>query len=122
MSAKGKVERRNRRKFRIRKNVKGSAERPRLTVFRSNSHVYVQAVDDWNGRTIAHASSLNDDAVKGIVDGKGKVSVSFAVGKVIAQRLKELSIDAAVFDRSGYLYHGRVQAIADGAREGGLKV
>lgn len=122
MSAKGKIARRERRKFRIRKNMVGSAERPRLTVFRSNSHVYVQAIDDWSGKTLAQASSLNDETVKGLIDGAGKVGISFAVGKAIAQRLKEMNIDAAIFDRNGYLYHGRIQAIADGARDGGLKV
>jgi large subunit ribosomal protein L18 len=122
MSAKGKIARRERRKFRIRKNMVGSAERPRLTVFRSNSHVYVQAIDDWSGKTLAQASSLNDETVTGLVDGAGKVGISFAVGKAIAQRLKEMNIDAAIFDRNGYLYHGRIQAIADGARDGGLKV
>lgn len=120
MSAKGKIERRNRRKFRIRRKIKGTNECPRLTVFRSNTHIYVQAIDDRSGRTLAQASSLNDEVVKGLVDGTGKIGVSFAVGKAIAQRLKEQNVSAAVFDRNGYLYHGRIKAIADGAREAGL--
>ncbi len=120
MSAKGKIERRNRRKFRIRKRLVGSNERPRLTVFRSNTHIYVQAIDDRTGRTLAQASSLNDDIVKGMVDGNGKVSIGMAVGKAVAQRLKEQNISTVIFDRNGYLYHGRIKAIADGAREAGL--
>lgn len=120
MSAKSKIQRRDRRKFHIRKRVQGTAERPRVTVFRSSRHVYVQAIDDVAGRTLAQASSLHDEAVTAIVEGAGKTGLSTAVGKAIAQRLKEQNISTAVFDRNGYLYHGRVKAVADGAREGGL--
>jgi large subunit ribosomal protein L18 len=120
MSAKPKIQRRNRRKFHIRKRVQGTAERPRLTVFRSSRHVYVQAIDDVARRTLAQASSLNDEAVKAMVEGAGKTGLSTAVGKAIAQRLKEQNISSVVFDRNGYLYHGRIKAVADGAREGGL--
>jgi large subunit ribosomal protein L18 len=120
MSAKSKIQRRNRRKFHIRKRVQGTAERPRLTVFRSSRHVYVQAIDDVARRTLAQASSLNDEAVKAMVEGAGKTGLSTAVGKAIAQRLKEQNISSVVFDRNGYLYHGRIKAVADGAREGGL--
>lgn len=122
MSAQGKIARRTRRKIHIRKKVSGTPERPRLTVFRSLKHIYVQAIDDVTGATLAQASSLNDEGVKSIIEGNGKVGVGAAVGKAIAQRLKEKNIDAAVFDRNGYLYHGRVKAIADGAREAGLQV
>ena len=122
MSAQAKTARRTRRKIHIRKKISGTPERPRLTVFRSLKHIYVQAIDDVTGATIAQASSLNDEAVKQIIEGNGKVGVSTAVGKAIAQRLKEKNIESAVFDRNGYLYHGRVKAIADGAREGGLQV
>jgi large subunit ribosomal protein L18 len=123
MSTKPNTQRRDRRKHHIRKKIQGTAERPRLSVFRSASHIYVQAIDDLSGRTVAQASSLNDPTVKGLVEGeKGKVGLSVAVGKAIAQRLKEQNISAAVFDRNGYLYHGRVKAVADGAREGGLQV
>jgi large subunit ribosomal protein L18 len=122
MSAKGTIERRARRKLRIRRRVSGTAERPRLSVFRSARHIYVQAIDDISGRTLAQASSLHDEVVSGLVGDGARSSVSVAVGKAIAQRLKEQNIESAVFDRSGYLYHGRVQAVADGAREAGLKV
>ena len=120
MSAKSKIQRRNRRKFHIRKRVQGTAERPRVTVFRSSRHIYAQAIDDVAGRTLAQASSLNDEAVKGMVEGAGKTGLSAAVGKAIAQRLKEQNISSAIFDRNGYLYHGRIKAVAEGAREEGL--
>lgn len=122
MSAKSPIERRTRRKRGIRKKVAGTAQRPRLTIFRSLKHIYVQAIDDLNGQTIAQASSLNDQAVTQLVEGGGKVPVGVAVGKAIAQRLKEQNILAAVFDRNGYLYHGRVKAVAEGARQNGLQV
>ena len=122
MSAKSSIERRVRRKRGIRKKLFGTAERPRVTVYRSLSHIYAQAVDDLNGTTIAHASSLNDSIVAGLIDGKGKVSVGKAVGKAIATRLKEKDVASAIFDRNGYLYHGRVKAVAEGAREGGLQL
>jgi len=122
MSAKSKIQRRNRRKFHIRKRVQGTGERPRVTVFRSLKHVYVQAIDDVTGKTIAQASSLNDAGVTSLVEGTGKTGLSTAVGKAIAQRLQERNITAAVFDRNGYLYHGRVKAVADAAREAGLQL
>jgi large subunit ribosomal protein L18 len=122
MSTKPNTERRSRRKFHIRKKLQGTSERPRLSVFRSANHIYLQAIDDIAGRTLAHASSLNDELVKGMIDGKGKVSVGAAVGKAMAQRLKEQNVSVAVFDRNGYLYHGRVKAVADGVREGGVQV
>jgi len=113
-----KYERRQIRRYRIRNKVAGSLERPRLSVFRSSAHIYAQIIDDISGATIAQASSRDD--VKSMVEGKGKVGVSTAVGKLLAQRAKEKGIEKVAFDRGGYLYHGRVKALADGARAGGL--
>ena len=113
-----KHERRRIRRYRIRNRVVGSTERPRLSVFRSSTHIYAQIVDDVKGITLTHASSRDD--VKALVEGKGKVGTSTAVGKLLAQRAKEQGISAVAFDRGGYLYHGRVKALADGARAGGL--
>lgn len=124
MSVNSKQDRRVRRRRSIRKSISGTAERPRLTVSRSSKHIYVQAIDDTSGETIASASSLNDDLVGQIIgteEGSRNVGTSKAVGKAVAQRLKEKNVEAVVFDRNGYLYHGRVSAVADGAREGGLK-
>lgn len=103
------------RHARVRAKIKGNAQRPRLSVFRSNAHLYVQIIDDAEGKTLASAS---DQEVK--VSEKGKVSKALAVGKLIAQKAKEKKISKVVFDRGGYQYHGRVKAVADGAREGGL--
>jgi len=113
-----KYERRQIRRYRIRNKVSGNAARPRLSVFRSSAHIYAQIIDDTTGATIAQASSRDD--VKSFVEGKGKVGISAAVGKLLAQRAKEKSIVLVAFDRGGYLYHGRVKALADGARAGGL--
>ena len=109
---------RERRHVRVRKNVRGSADRPRLVVYRSNVGIYAQVVDDREGRTLAAASSLEKDLS---VDGKGKVGVAAAVGKRVGERAKAAGIDAVVFDRGGNRYQGRVAALADGAREAGLK-
>ena len=123
MSAKGKLERRTRRKGAVRRKVSGTAERPRVTVFRSGRHIYVQAIDDISGTTIAAASSLNDEGVRGALDGEATgVKMGSAVGKTLATRLKEKNVTAVVFDRNGYLYHGRVRAVAEGVREGGLQM
>jgi large subunit ribosomal protein L18 len=111
-------ERRRIRRYRIRKRVTGSAERPRLSVYRSNTHIYAQIIDDLSGRTVAAASSR--DGVKPD-EGKGKTAVSTAVGKLLAERAKAKGISKVSFDRGGYLYHGRVKALADGARAGGLE-
>ncbi len=114
-----KEDARRRRKVRIRKKVSGTAQRPRLVVFRSNMHVYVQLVNDEQGVTIASSSTL--------ALGKGGAAVkpnrenAAKVGKDIAAKALEKSIDKVVFDRNGYIYHGRIKALADGAREGGLK-
>ena len=111
-------DRRYRRHLRVRKKISGTGERPRLVVFRSLKHTYAQLVDDERGHTIVGASDMSSDLA---TDKSGKVGVAFSVGKSIATRAKELGISRAVFDRAGYLYHGRVKAVADGAREGGLE-
>ena len=123
MRIKTREDRRDRIKFRIRKRVRGSEVRPRLTVFRSVAHMYVQVVDDMTGRTIAAASTV-EPAVKGTlakgVSG-GNVAGAKAIGKAIAERLLEKGVKRVVFDRNGFLYHGRVKAVADAAREAGLE-
>ncbi len=113
-----RVYRRLRIKLRIRKEVSGTSDKPRLAVFRSNKEIYTQLIDDLTGTTMAAASSRE----KGISEKKAnKTEKAKLVGKLIAERAKEAGIDTAVFDRSGYLYHGRVKALAEAAREGGLK-
>jgi large subunit ribosomal protein L18 len=111
---------RKRRHVRIRKKVQGTAERPRLSVFRSLNHIYAQLVDDLAGRTIMTVSSLDKGLVPDVKTAKGKVAAGKIVGKALAAKAKEKGIDRVCFDRGGYLYHGRVKAVADGAREGGL--
>jgi large subunit ribosomal protein L18 len=111
-------DRRYRRHLRVRKKISGTAERPRLVVYRSLKHTYAQLVDDERGHTLVGASDMSHDLAP---EGTGKVSVASAVGKMMAAKAKELGITRAVFDRGGYLYHGRVRAVADGAREGGLE-
>jgi len=123
MRIKTKEDRRDRIKFRIRKRVHGTAGRPRLTVYRSVAHIYVQVVDDTTGRTIASASSV-EPAVKGALEKSahgGNVAGAQAIGKTIAERLKDKGVTRVVFDRNGFLYHGRVKAVADSAREAGLE-
>lgn len=115
-----KIERRKRIRMRIRKIVSGTAERPRMTVFRSNKQIYVQLVDDLNGVTLASASS-KDKEVADKVAGLNKNQVAALVGKLAAERSAEKGIKEVAFDRNGYLYHGRVKMLADAAREGGLK-
>lgn len=105
---------------RVRKQVKGTTERPRLCVFRSLDHIYVQIIDDSQGHTLAAASTLDADVRKEL-SGKNKTDQSKVVGKAIAKRAIEAGVKQVVFDRGGYLYHGRVQALADAAREGGLE-
>ena len=113
-----KLDRRNRIKKRIRKIVKGSPERPRLSVFRSNRQISVQLVDDVNGKTLLSVSSL----IKEIAEKKGnKTQQAEEVGKMIAEKAKEKGITDIVFDRSGYLYHGRIKVLAESARKAGLK-
>ncbi len=116
-----RYERRIKRRFRIRKRVVGSMQRPRLSVFRSARHIYVQAVDDQAGRTLAAASTGEKDLRGGIQGYTGNKAAAGVVGKAIAERLKKLGIEAVVFDRGGNRYTGRVRALAEGAREAGLK-
>ena len=118
MNAKIKTARRQRIRFNIRKNVSGSATKPRLSVFRSNTDIYAQIIDDTKGATIAAASTKDKDikAQTGTKTEKSKL-----VGAAIARKAAALGVSEVVFDRSGYLYHGRVKSVADGAREGGLK-
>jgi large subunit ribosomal protein L18 len=111
-----RVEGRARRKLRIRKKVEGDNARPRLTVFRSNKQIYAQVIDDATGQTVAAATSLGRDK-----PGEGgKTAVATQVGEAIAAVCKEKGVTQVVFDRNGYMYHGRVKALADGARKGGL--
>jgi large subunit ribosomal protein L18 len=109
-------EARHRRHRRVRGKVTGTADRPRLVVSRSNRGIVAQLVDDSNGRTVASASWLQVKSFKG-----KKTAQAAEVGKLLAQKAKDANVDSAVFDRGGYLYHGRVKALADAAREGGLK-
>ena len=102
-------------KQRVRKHISGTAERPRMTVFRSNKQIYVQVIDDLTGKTLAAASSV------AMTDKAPKKELASKVGEIIAQKSKEAGIEAVVFDRNGYLYHGRVKELADAARKGGLK-
>jgi len=110
----------NRRKIhaRLRRKVRGTPERPRLSVFRSLHHIYAQVIDDTQGRTLASASSNEKEAKLG---GGGNLQGAKAVGQLIAERVKQRGIQRVVFDRGGYLYHGRVKALADAARAGGLE-
>jgi large subunit ribosomal protein L18 len=118
LSAKSKVEARKRRHRRVRKRVVGTKDRLRLSVFRSNSHLYAQIIDDLAGRTIATASTL-DPAIKPRVKGN-TIEAAKLVGVALAERAKAANVTAVVFDRGGYLYHGKLKALADAAREAGL--
>jgi len=113
---KQKTLRRTRRKTGIRKRVYGTAESPRLSIFRSSKHVYAQVIDDATGRTLAAASSVADKLEKG-----GNIEAAAAVGKSIAEKAKTAGVESVAFDRNGFRFHGRVKALADAAREGGLK-
>ena len=105
---------------RIRKKISGTPERPRLAVFRSQAHIYAQVIDDGTGRTLCSASSL-DETLKSDAKRGADVAAAKAVGSLIATRAKEKGVLAVVFDRGGFQYHGRIKALADAAREGGLK-
>ncbi|MBK9475148.1 MAG: 50S ribosomal protein L18 [Tetrasphaera sp.] len=117
--AKGKAAARGRRHFRLRKHLSGTAARPRLVVSRSSRHVFVQVVDDTEGKTLASASTMESDLRT--FDGD-KTAKAKRVGELVAERAKAAGVEAVVFDRGGNKYHGRVAAIADGAREGGLSL
>ena len=113
-----KTEARQKIRYRIRKKISGTSEAPRLSVFRSNSEIYAQLIDDNSGLTLASASSKQKDIS---TQKAPKTELSKMVGKSIAQKATELGIKKVIFDRSGYIYHGRVKAVAEGAREGGLE-
>lgn len=110
---------RQRRRFRVRKALRGTAARPRLSIFRSHLHIYAQVIDDESGRTLAAASS-NDKTLRGDVKGGGNKAAATAIGKAIAERAKAAGVTAVCFDRGEYKYHGRIAALADAAREAGL--
>jgi len=114
-----KAEHRVRRHRRVRKKVSGTAERPRLAVFRSNKHIYVQAIDDLAGRTIASASTMEADLR---ASTGSTVEAAKKVGKLVGERTKAAGVNTVVFDRGGFKYHGRIAAVADGAREAGLEL
>jgi large subunit ribosomal protein L18 len=123
MKIKTKKDRRVRIALRQRKRISGTPERPRLRVFRSVSHIYAQVIDDMSGQTLASASSA-EPSLKSVFGGKtrgGNVEGAKALGKTIAQRLQEKGIKRVVFDRGGFLYHGRIKAVAEAAREAGLE-
>ena len=123
MRIKTREDRRDRIKFRIRKRMAGTTQKPRLSVFRSEQHIYVQVIDDMNGQTIASASTV-DPKVKGKMPkgvAGGNIKGAELIGSTIAERLKEKGITKVVFDRNGFLYHGRVRAVAEAARSAGLE-
>ncbi len=115
-----KYQGRKQRHARIRGKLSGTAERPRMNIFRSLSNIYVQVIDDVAGKTLVSASTI-DNEIAPKLDGKSKVEAAKIVGQAVAERAKEAGITAVVFDRGGYKYHGRVAALAEGAREGGLQ-
>ena len=115
-----RIERRRRIHYRIRKHVSGTAEKPRMNVFRSNKQIYVQVIDDEQGKTLCAAAS-NDKELVAQCKGKNGIETAAIVGKAIAERALAAGITQVAFDRGGYLFHGRVKSLADAAREGGLK-
>lgn len=115
-----KLKRRHQRQSRVRGQVRGNAERPRLAVFRSGKHIYAQIIDDAAGRTLAAASSMQKSLREQFKHG-GNINAATAVGRTIAEKAKESGISLVAFDREGYRYHGRVKALAEAAREAGLK-
>ena len=119
--AQHRMVRRKRRHVRLRQTLRGGAERPRLTVFRSAKHIYVQAIDDAKGQTLAAASTCDKETRDSLGKLTGNKSAAAAVGKVIAERLTKLGVTTVVFDRGGNRYHGRIKSLADAAREGGLR-
>jgi large subunit ribosomal protein L18 len=111
---------RQRRHLRVRKRIEGNTERPRLNVFRSNKHIYAQVIDDSTRATLVSASTM-DKELKGVVENSSTVDAARKVGELVAKRAIEKGVSSVVFDRGGYLYHGRIQALADAAREAGLQ-
>jgi large subunit ribosomal protein L18 len=123
MRIKTREDRRYRIKLRLRKRISGDQDRPRLTVYRSLTHIYVQVIDDMTGKTVASAATTEaavKSGLKGKTRGSNKAGAEL-IGQTIAQRLKDKGITKVVFDRNGYLYHGRIQAVADAARKAGLE-
>lgn len=116
-----KLSPRERRHRRVRARVNGTPARPRLNVFRSSAHIYAQVIDDTAGRTLVAASDLEDEIRQRAGEGASKTARAKIVGQVIGERAKQLGIETVVFDRGGFLYHGRVAAVAEGAREAGLR-
>ncbi|MFT7583690.1 MAG: large subunit ribosomal protein L18 [Cellvibrionaceae bacterium] len=116
----GSAKARKRRHYRMRRNLVGTSERPRLNIFRSVEHIYAQVIDDETGTTLASASTI-DKALSGDMSDKPRFEQAKAVGLAVAERAKAAGVLAVVFDRGGFRYHGRVKALADGAREGGLE-
>ncbi|MCL2571815.1 MAG: 50S ribosomal protein L18 [Defluviitaleaceae bacterium] len=112
---------RQKRHYKLRRYLMGTAERPRLSVFRSNKHIYAQVIDDDKGHTLASASTATLGFKESDLDSSSNVEAAKAVGKEVAEKAKALGIETIVFDRGGYLYHGKVKALADAAREAGLK-
>ncbi len=115
------IDRRHKIKFKIRKKIKGTAEKPRLVVFRSLHHIYTQLVDDINGKTLLSISSNAKEIADKLTVEKSKIAKSKLIGKFTAEKALSQNINSVVFDRNGYLFHGRIKAVADGARENGLK-
>ncbi len=115
-----KTRRRNKVKARVRKRIFGTPEKPRLSVYRSLKHIYAQLIDDENGRTLAAVTS-NSKAMEQMLKGKKKTEISKEIGKKLAEKAKTIGVVKVAFDRNGYRYHGRVRALAEGAREGGLE-
>lgn len=116
------LSRREKKKIRIKKKIFGTPERPRISVYRSLNQIYAQVIDDTTGKTLFSASSLSKEIADDIKNAKSKVEKSELVGTLLAKKAKEHGIETAVFDRSGYAYHGRVKAIAEGVRKGGVKI
>ncbi len=121
MITKNRVENRRRVKAHIRLKINGTSKRPRLTVFRSLKHVYIQIVDDMTGKTLVAVSDLSKDVKEQVKDVKGQMTRAKQVGQIAARKAMEKDIKEVVFDRNGYVFHGVVKAMADGARAGGLK-
>jgi large subunit ribosomal protein L18 len=120
-SAKHKRNARIRRHTRVRKHVRGTADRPRLAVFRSNKHISAQVIDDYRGHTLASASTHEAELRTGGSGGTGNKDAASSVGRLVAERAKAAGVSKVVFDRGGFLYHGRVAAVAEGARDAGLE-
>jgi large subunit ribosomal protein L18 len=113
--------RRIKKKFRVRKKISGTAQKPRISVFRSANQIYAQVIDDTTGKTLVSASTKSSEILSEISDTKGKIEKSKIVGKLLGKKAVESGITEAVFDKSGYDYHGRIKALAEGARESGVK-